>query len=79
MRLILHNYELLSRITVVRQCLQIYQEEKNKLKRFIRDQHVCLTSDTWTSSKNLAYMVITAHWINDEWNLQKKILNFFIF
>ncbi|KAH0691482.1 hypothetical protein KY289_018840 [Solanum tuberosum] len=77
MTLILPNYELPSRITVARQCLQIYQEEKNKLKRLIKDQRVCLTSDTWTSIQNLTYMVITAHWINDEWNLQKKILNFF--
>ncbi|KAH0748649.1 hypothetical protein KY290_027881 [Solanum tuberosum] len=77
MTLILPNYELPSRITVARQCLQIYQEEKNKLKRLIKDQRVCLTSDTWTSIQNLTYMVITAHWINEEWNLQKKILNFF--
>ncbi|KAH0725483.1 hypothetical protein KY284_001348 [Solanum tuberosum] len=39
MTLILPNYELPSRITVARQCLQIYQEEKNKLKRLIKDQH----------------------------------------
>ncbi|KAH0712669.1 hypothetical protein KY289_008628 [Solanum tuberosum] len=40
MTLILPNYELPSRITGARQCLQIYQEEKNK---FIKDQRVCLT------------------------------------
>ncbi|KAH0634640.1 hypothetical protein KY289_038150 [Solanum tuberosum] len=44
MTLILPNYELPSRITVARQCLQIYQEEKNKLKRLIKDQRVCLTN-----------------------------------
>lgn len=77
MTLILPNYELPSCITVARQCLQIYQEEKKTLKRLIKDQHVCLTSDTWTSIQNLTYMVITPHWIDDEWNLQKKILNFF--
>ncbi|KAH0781586.1 hypothetical protein KY290_001184 [Solanum tuberosum] len=75
--LILPNYELPSRITVARQCLKIYQEEKQKLKRLVKGQRVCITSDTWTSLQNFTYMVITAHWIDDEWKLQKKILNFF--
>ncbi|KAH0782042.1 hypothetical protein KY290_001640 [Solanum tuberosum] len=35
--LILPNYELPSRITVARQCLKIYQEEKQKLKRLVKD------------------------------------------
>ncbi|KAH0725157.1 hypothetical protein KY284_001022 [Solanum tuberosum] len=73
----LPNFELPSRVTVARHCLKIYQEEKEKLKKFVKNQHICITSDTWTSLQNLTYMVMTAHWIDDEWNLQKKILNFF--
>jgi len=73
----LPNFELPSRVTVARHCLRIYHEEKEKLKNLIKNQRVCLTSDTWTSLQNLTYMVVTAHWIDDQWNLQKKILNFF--
>jgi len=73
----LPNFELPSRVTVARHCLKIYQEEKEKLKKLVKNQHICITSDTWTSLQNLTYMVVTAHWIDDEWNLQKKILNFF--
>ncbi|KAH0675339.1 hypothetical protein KY285_023140 [Solanum tuberosum] len=73
----LPNFELPSRVTVARHCLKIYQEEKEKLKILVKNQHICITSDTWTSLQNLTYMVVTAHWIDDEWNLQKKILNFF--
>ncbi|KAH0749059.1 hypothetical protein KY290_028291 [Solanum tuberosum] len=73
----LPNFELPSWVTVARHCLKIYQEEKEKLKKLVKNQHICITSDTWTSLQNLTYKVVTAHWIDDEWNLQKKILNFF--
>ncbi|KAM3220921.1 hypothetical protein P3L10_020189 [Capsicum annuum] len=55
--LILPNYDLPSRFTVARQCLRIYQEEKQKLKRLIKGQRVCITSDTWTSLQNFTYMI----------------------
>ncbi|KAM3304103.1 zinc finger BED domain-containing protein RICESLEEPER 2-like [Capsicum chacoense] len=44
MSLILPNYDLPSRITVARQCLRIYQDEKQKLKRLIKRQRVCITN-----------------------------------
>ncbi|XP_052877900.1 zinc finger BED domain-containing protein RICESLEEPER 2-like [Gossypium arboreum] len=37
---------------------------------------VCLTTDTWTSLQRISYMVLTAHWVDDEWRLQKRIINF---
>ncbi|KAH9662777.1 BED-type domain-containing protein [Citrus sinensis] len=39
-------------------------------------QRVCLTIDTWTSAQNLCYMCLTTHFIDDNWTLHKKILNF---
>ncbi|KAF8661542.1 hypothetical protein HU200_056963 [Digitaria exilis] len=65
-----------SRVTVARDCMQRYVKEKPKLKKILRNQRICLTTDTWTSRQNLCYMSLTAHWIDDEWNLQKRILNF---
>ena len=41
-------------------------------------QRVCLTTDTWTSIQNLSYMCLIAHWIDNDWNLHKRILNFCI-
>ena len=32
--------------------------------------------DTWTSIQNLNYMSLTCHFIDDDWNLHKRILNF---
>lgn len=39
-------------------------------------QRVTLTTDTWTSVQNINYMVLTAHFIDDDWVLHKRILNF---
>jgi len=30
----------------------------------------------WTSDTGAPYMVLTAHWINDEWNLKHVIIAF---
>lgn len=38
---------------------------------------VTLTTDIWTSdAQKFAYACLTAHYIDAEWNLQKKILNY---
>ena len=38
---------------------------------------VALTSDIWTAGKhNLAYACITAHYLDDNWLLQKRIISF---
>lgn len=70
------QFELPSRWTVARDALSIYQEETQKLKKLLKNQTVCLTTDTWTSVQNYNYMCLTAHWVDDSWKLRKKILNF---
>ena len=37
---------------------------------------ISLTSDLWTSNQTLGYMCLTCHYLDAEWNLQKRILNF---
>jgi hypothetical protein len=61
-----------------RDVMALYNSEKAKLKKYFIDsrQTVCLTTDCWTSSKAQGYMVLTAHYITPEWNLQKKLLSF---
>ncbi|KAJ0911500.1 putative transcription factor/ chromatin remodeling BED-type(Zn) family [Helianthus annuus] len=65
-----------SRWTVARDCWSIFREEKKKLKDTLKDQTVSLTTDTWTSVQNFNYMCLTAHWVDDDWVLRKKIINF---
>nr|KYP41362.1 Putative AC transposase [Cajanus cajan] len=72
------RFEVPSRTTLRREMWELYEEEKAKLKFFLSKQcgRVCLTTDTWTSIQNLNYMSLTAHFVDNDWKLQKKILNF---
>nr|KAJ0187061.1 hypothetical protein LSAT_V11C900492060 [Lactuca sativa] len=56
-----------------------YQEEINKLVTFLCNplNTIHLTTDCWTSpSKRVHYIVITAHFIDDNWEMHKRIINF---
>ena len=35
-----------------------------------------MTTNTWTFIQNLNYMVVTAHFVDNDWTYQRKILNF---
>nr|GEW82121.1 zinc finger BED domain-containing protein RICESLEEPER 2 [Tanacetum cinerariifolium] len=50
-------------------------EEKNKLRETLQKNigRVCLTTDGWTSNKKKSFM---AHFIDNQWKLVKKVLNF---
>ncbi|GKA73278.1 zinc finger BED domain-containing protein RICESLEEPER 2-like protein [Tanacetum coccineum] len=37
---------------------------------------ICLNIDTWTSLQRINYMCLTAHYIDNDWVLRKKVLNF---
>ncbi|KAF7139508.1 hypothetical protein RHSIM_Rhsim07G0239000 [Rhododendron simsii] len=65
-----------SRQTITREVGAIHNFERGKLKKLLKGRRICLTTDTWTSIQNLNYMCLTAHFIDDDWNLQKRILNF---
>ncbi|KAJ4845065.1 hypothetical protein Tsubulata_018280, partial [Turnera subulata] len=65
-----------SRTTIARDCFKLYHEERDKVKAILKRQRVCLTTDTWTSIQNINYMCLTCHWVDDDWNLNKRILNF---
>lgn len=67
-----------SRWTVARDIMKLYNSEKVKLRNYLvtNSQRVSLTSDTWTSIQNVCYLVLTSHFIDNEWKMQKRILSF---
>ncbi|GAU44167.1 hypothetical protein TSUD_377670 [Trifolium subterraneum] len=67
-----------SRRTVARDCFQFFMDEKQKLRVFFKSDcnRVTLTTDCWTSIQNLNYIVITAYFVDSEWNYQKRIISF---
>ena len=61
---------------MARDVIDIYGVEREKLREALKGRKVCLTIDTWTSIQNLNYMSLIGHFIDDDWNLHKRILNF---
>ena len=72
------RFKIPTRTTIARDVMQMFLEEKVKLKSILSMNHqmVSLTTDTWTSIQNINYMCVTAHYIDEGWELQKKILSF---
>ena len=69
-----------SRRTATRACVSVYDVEREKLKDFFKHscERVCLTTDTWTANTQQNYMCVTAHFIDSDWKLHKKIIGFFL-
>nr|XP_029145226.1 zinc finger BED domain-containing protein RICESLEEPER 2-like [Arachis hypogaea] len=72
------RFKVPSRTTLARDIGALYAEEKMKLQDFLSTNcgRVCLTTDTWTSIQNFTYMSLTAHFVDLDWKLHKKILKF---
>ncbi|WZZ42552.1 hypothetical protein YC2023_038811 [Brassica napus] len=68
------RFQIPSRRSITRDCFSMFLEEKKKLKVFFQNHKgsVSLTTDTWTSVQNINYMCLAAHFIDENWNLQKK-------
>jgi hypothetical protein len=51
--------------------------EKNKLKNLLRAVNkVNITINIWTLGQKVSYMVVTCPFIDSDWVLQKRVLNF---
>ena len=55
-----------------------FDKEMNKLRAELVacPSRICLTSDAWTSIAIDGYLSLTAHHVDSNWVLRKKILNF---
>ena len=72
--------KMISRSTMRRDIIKIYEEERIKTLKFLESNksRVALTTDTWTAtSQKKGYMAITAHFIDDSWVLQSRLLRKF--
>jgi hypothetical protein len=70
------RFNLPCRITLQKDCMKLYEEEKLNLKAFFRGKRICITIDTWTSLQNLNYIVIATTCIDFGWRMHKKIIKF---
>nr|XP_043619775.1 zinc finger BED domain-containing protein RICESLEEPER 2-like [Erigeron canadensis] len=68
----------ITRNTAKATVINIYEREKMILKGQLEklSGRICLTSDLWTSITTDGYMALTAHFVDENWVLRKKVLNF---
>jgi hypothetical protein len=66
-RVVKPRFNLLSRYTMMKDCVKMYLKTKSDLKNMFMttNQRVCLT-DTWASIQNKNYMCVTAHFIDQK-------------
>ena len=73
------NSKNISRYTAARDVLMYYAKERDRVKEELAKalDLICLTSDNWNSEHtNDEYICITAHWVDKDWKLQKRIIRF---
>ncbi|XP_011080812.1 zinc finger BED domain-containing protein RICESLEEPER 2-like [Sesamum indicum] len=68
----------ITRNTAKTYCINVYEAEKKKMKSLLKNVNkISLTTNCWKSkNQKIGYMVITGHWIDESWQLQKRVLNF---
>ncbi|XAR68194.1 hypothetical protein NMG60_11003242 [Bertholletia excelsa] len=71
-------FEITSNSAIELDCRSIYEKEKLKVYETIHTLHgrISLAVDMWTSSENTGYLRLTANYIDEDWKLQKMMLNF---
>ena len=75
--LINHQFKGWSGNTVKRDIMKKFQTERENLKQYFAnfEGKICLTSDIWTSLMHRGFLCITAHYIDSEWMLNKRIIS----
>ena len=75
-------FKMVTRNTIKRDILSIYDFEKDKSMQQIdkNQSRISITTDMWTSqNKKRGFMVVTAHFIDDMWRLQSRVMRYFYF
>ncbi|XP_057248896.1 zinc finger BED domain-containing protein RICESLEEPER 2 [Beta vulgaris subsp. vulgaris] len=67
-----------SRHTIKTDGFKVYEAEKKKLKALLKDvDRISLTTDLWRARpQRIEYMVLTGHFVDRDWKLQKRVLSF---
>ena len=71
------HYQRISRATAKADCWTSYEVEKKRLNGLLKTvDRISITTDMWKSGQKIQYMVLTAHFVESDWKLQKRVLNF---
>ncbi|CAA0806583.1 Zinc finger BED domain-containing protein DAYSLEEPER [Striga hermonthica] len=72
------SFPIKSRVSIRKEIMSMFLEEKEKLYAYFKfvPCRLSATMDMWTSNQNKSYMCVTVHWIDENWCIQKRIVNF---
>ena len=72
------TFDCIGRQTIRNDCVRMYGRVKQTLASELQglDSRICFTSDLWTSNQKLGYMCLTAHYVDANFALHKKIISF---
>ncbi|KAB2619736.1 hypothetical protein D8674_041250 [Pyrus ussuriensis x Pyrus communis] len=67
-----------SRNTVKKHVLRMSEDEKIRLRDWLNaiEGRICFTSNLWSLAATDGYLTLTAHFVDKEWKMHKRILNF---
>ncbi|KAL0354007.1 UNVERIFIED_CONTAM: Zinc finger BED domain-containing protein RICESLEEPER 2 [Sesamum angustifolium] len=73
-------FDLVTVSEVEADCMEIYKKEKQRVYEELDKLpgKVSLTVDRWATNGGTEYLCLIAHYIDDSWELKKKILNFLV-
>ncbi len=71
------NVKLPTRNTFIAVLKDVYKSMKFSLKKKLKNipGKISITLDIWTSRSNMPFLAITGHYVNDDWILQKLVLD----
>nr|GMD68404.1 zinc finger BED domain-containing protein RICESLEEPER 2-like [Ipomoea batatas] len=74
----LPQFEKVSRAMAKNDVITVYDIEKKKLQLMLRTiNNISLTTDIWKSKvQKVSYMCVTGHFVDSNWQLQKRVLSF---
>lgn len=74
------QFKMLTFSDIESECLAIYNKEKQNLVQILGTifGRISLSLDPWTSSQTLRYMCVTGQFIDNDWKLHRRILNFML-
>jgi hypothetical protein len=70
-------FKVVSRNTIRKDILDMYEVQKQSMLKYFRklSSRVVVTTDLWTANhQRKGYMAVTAHFLDDDWNLKSFLL-----
>jgi hypothetical protein len=55
---------------------KIISNYEKKIANMAKASQIALTTDLWSASDLTGYMMVTAHFVNQKWQLTKHIIGF---